>query len=127
MMTGHTVVSRQGHSDAISFRMKNLFEAATVEEVKRRMADLTPESERLWGKMNAAQALAHCSAAMEMAMGKTRPPRILIGRLLGRLAKKSVIVNGTPMGRNAMAEKGCLGTEERDFMCERQRRRESLE
>src|SRR5713226_574360 len=81
MMTGHTVVSRQGHSDAISFRMKNLFEAATVEEVKRRMADLTPESERLWGKMNAAQALAHCSAAMEMAMGKTllflmirRPP-----------------------------------------------------
>ncbi len=82
--------------------MKNLFEPAAVEEVKDRMAQLRPDSERLWGKMNAAQALAHCSAAMEMAMGKVRPPRILIGRLLGRLAKKSVIVNGTPMRRNAM-------------------------
>ena len=50
--------------------MKNLFEAATAEEVKERMAQLRPDSERLWGKMNPAQALAHCSAAMEMAMGK---------------------------------------------------------
>ena len=78
-----------------SFRMKNLFEAAMVEEVKERMAQLRPESERLWGKMNAAQSLAHCSAAMKMATGKIYPPRILIGRLLGRLAKKSLIVNGT--------------------------------
>ncbi len=126
-MTGHTVVSRQGHSDALSFRMKNLFEAATVEEVKRRMADLTPESERLWGKMNAAQALAHCSAAMEMAIGKTRPPRILIGRLLGRMAKKSVILNGTPMRRNSITEKSCLVADERDFVAERQRLRESID
>jgi len=28
--------------------MKNLFEAATVEEVKERMAQLRPDSERLW-------------------------------------------------------------------------------
>src|SRR5712664_3025012 len=98
--------------------MKNLFEVATVEEVKERMAQLRPDSERLWGKMNPAQALAHCSAAMEMAMGKIRPPRILIGRLLGRLAKKSVIVNGISMSRTAMTEKGCLVTDERDFMME---------
>src|SRR5882762_2071464 len=79
-----------------SLRMKNLFEAATVEEVKGRMAELRPDSERQWGKMNPAQALAHCSAAMEMAMGEKFPPRILIGRLLGRLAKKSMIVNEKP-------------------------------
>jgi len=70
---------------------KNLFEAAAVDEVKRRMAQLRPDSERLWGKMNSAQALAHCSVAMGMAMGEVRPPRILLGRLLGPLAKKSVI------------------------------------
>ena len=29
--------------------MKNLFEAAWVEEVKERMAQLRPDSERLWG------------------------------------------------------------------------------
>ena len=54
--------------------MKNLFEAATVEEVRGRIAQLKPDSERVWGKMNPAQALAHCSAAMEMATGAKRPP-----------------------------------------------------
>ena len=107
--------------------MKNLFESARVEEVKERMAQLTPDSERQWGKMNPAQALAHCSAAMEMATGKIHPPRILMGRLLGPLAKKSVIVNGTPMRRNSMTDKSVLVTNERDFVVERQRLRESID
>ena len=106
---------------------KNLFEAVAVDEVKRRMAQLRPDSERLWGKMNAAQALAHCSVAMGMAMGEVRPPRILLGRLLGPLAKKSVIVNGTPMRRNSMTEKRAVVTDERDFVVERQRLRESID
>ena len=88
--------------------MKNLFEGATVEEVKGRMAQLRPDSERQWGKMNPAQALAHCSAAMEMAMGEKFPPRILIGRLLGRLAKKSMIVNEKPMPRNSGTDKSLV-------------------
>jgi hypothetical protein len=107
--------------------MKNLFEVARVEEVKERMAKLRPDSERQWGKMNPAQALAHCSAAMEMAMGKVSPPRILLGRLLGRIAKKSVIEKGIPMRRNSMTEKSCLVTEERDFVVEGQRLRESID
>jgi hypothetical protein len=107
--------------------MKNLFEAARVEEVQVRMTQLRPDSERLWGKMNPAQALAHCSAAIGMAVGETRPPRIWIGRLLGPIAKKSVIVNGTPMRRNSMTEKSVLVTDERDFEVERQRLRESID
>jgi hypothetical protein len=119
MMTEDTAVS--------SFQVKTLFEAATVEEVKERLAQLRPESERQWGKMNPAQMLAHCSATIGMAMGKVSPPRILIGRLLGRLAKKSVIANRTPMRRNSMTEKSCLVTDERDFVVERQRLRESID
>ena len=107
--------------------MRNLFETARVEEVKERIARLRPDSERQWGKMNAAQALAHCSAAIGMAVGETRPPRIFIGRLLGPIAKKSVIVNGTPMRRNSMTDKSVLVTDERDFVAERQRLRESID
>jgi hypothetical protein len=107
--------------------MKNLFEVARLEEVKERMAQLRPDSERLWGKMNPAQMLAHCSLAMAMATGENCPPRVLIGRLLGRLAKKSVIVNGTPMRPNSMTEKSVLVTDERDFVVERQRLRESID
>jgi hypothetical protein len=50
--------------------MKNLFETATVKGLKGRMAQLSPDSERVWGQMSLAQALAHCSAAMEMAMSR---------------------------------------------------------
>ena len=108
--------------------MKNLFEAARVEEVKERITRLRPDSERQWGKMNPAQALAHCSAAIDMAMGKTPPaPRIFIGRLLGPLAKKSLLVKGEPMRRNATTEKSCLVTDERDFAFEKQHLRESID
>ena len=47
--------------------MKNLFEAAMVEEVKQRL--------------NAAQAVAHCSAGLELAVGDKIPQRLLLGRL----------------------------------------------
>jgi hypothetical protein len=52
--------------------MKSLFEAAKVEEVKDRVSQLRADSQRLWGKMSAALTLAHCSAAMEMAITKVR-------------------------------------------------------
>jgi hypothetical protein len=107
--------------------MKSLFEPAAVNEITDRMAHLRPDSERQWGKMNVAQMLAHCSAAIGMAEGKVSPPRILLGRLLGPLAKKSLIVNGEPMRRNAMTEKSVLVTDERDFMVERERLRESID
>ena len=104
--------------------MKTLFEAAMAAQIQERMAQLTPHSERLWGKMTPAQALAHCSGAMEMAMGDTPPqPRILIGRLLGPLAKKSLLVNGTPMRRNSGTDRSLVVSDDRDFLTERQRLR----
>jgi len=107
--------------------MKNLFDAATVEEVKERVAQLRPDSVRLWGKMNPAQALAHCSAAMEMAVGEKVPPRIWIGRLLGRLAKRSMIVNEKPMPRNSATDKSLVVRDDRDFVVERQRLSEFID
>ena len=107
--------------------MKNLFEEARGEEIKERMALLKPESERLWGKMNSAQMLAHCSKGFEMATGKISPPRILIGRLLGPWAKRSMIVNGEPMRRNSPTDKSVLVTDAREFEVERQRLRESID
>lgn len=92
-----------------------------------RIARLTPDSERQWGKMDVAQMLAHCSAAIELAEGKVTPPRILLGRLLGPLAKKSLIVQGKPMMRNAKTEKSALVMDKRDFVVERERLRESID
>jgi len=107
--------------------MKTLYEAARAQEIKVRVAQLRPESERLWGKMTPAQTLAHCDAAFAMTRGELRPPRILIGRLLGPLAKKSLIVKGQPMMRNAKTDKSVLITDDRDFDLERQRLLESID
>jgi hypothetical protein len=106
--------------------VKNLFEAATAEEIRQRMAQLRPASERQWGKMNPAQMLAHCSAGLEMAVGKTNPPRIFIGRVLGRLAKRSMIVNEKPMPRNSSTDKSLLVADDRDFAAESQRLRDLI-
>ena len=107
--------------------MKNLFEPERAKEIKERLSRLRSDSQRQWGKMNPAQALAHCSAAMEMAVGVKFPPRILIGLLLGRLAKKSMIVNEKPMPRNSGTDKSLVVSDERDFVAERQRLREFID
>ena len=107
--------------------MKNLFQAAAVEEVKGRMAKLRADSERRWGKMSPAQMMAHCTAGLEMAVGEKNPPRILMGRLLGRFAKKSMIVKEKPMPRNVGTDKTLMVGDERDFEAERRRLREFVE
>jgi uncharacterized protein DUF1569 len=101
--------------------MKDLFAAATLEEAKARVALLRPESERLWGKMSAAQMLAHCAATMETAVGMTFPPRRFIGRLVGPLAKKAVLAEGKPFPRNSSSDKSLIIRDDRDFETERQR------
>lgn len=103
--------------------MKNLFEAARVEEVKQRMARLRPDSERLWGKMNAPQALAHCSAAVEWAVGDRIPPRMFLGRIMGRIVKPMVLGKDEPMRRNSPTAKDLVVQDERDLGTERERLR----
>ena len=55
--------------------MKNLFERETVDEVISRIDTLRPTTPRQWGKMDVAQMLAHCSAAMDMASDRLKLPR----------------------------------------------------
>jgi hypothetical protein len=101
--------------------MKNLFEAATVEEVKERLAHLRPDSGRLWGKMNAAQAVAHCSAGLELAVGDRLPPRKFLGRIIGGLVKPMALGNDEPMRRNTPTVKDLVVKDERDLEMERRR------
>jgi hypothetical protein len=101
--------------------MKNLFEAARVEEVKERIARLRPDSQRQWGKMNAAQAVAHCSAGLEWAIGDRIPPRLLLGRIIGRIVKPMALGNDEPMRRNSPTVKDLVVQDERDLGTERER------
>jgi hypothetical protein len=63
--------------------MDNLFRSGAVDTLISRIDQLQPSSQRQWGKMDVAQMMAHCSAAMDMASGKLVVRRTLIGRVIG--------------------------------------------
>lgn len=99
--------------------MKNLFQPESVRELKDRLAHLRPDTPRLWGKMTPAQAVAHCSIGMELALGDRRPPRMLIGRLIGRAIKSKAFQESEPMRRNSPTIPGFTVTDNRDLDRER--------
>jgi hypothetical protein len=101
--------------------MQNLFDELKREEVKARIAQLRPASQRFWDKMNAAQALAHCAAALELALGERTPPRMLLGRMVGLLLKPKVFGNDEPFRRNSPTVKGLAVQDERSLATERDR------
>ena len=101
--------------------MKNLFEPDAVAEVKTRLRNLQPQCKPLWGTMNAAQALAHCSAGLESALGDRLPPRMLLGRLFGRFIKPIVLASQKPLRRNAPTAQSFVVADERNFEAEQER------
>ncbi len=101
--------------------MKNLFEAATADEVKARTGRLRQDSERQWGKMNAAQAVAHCAASMEMAVGDRLPERMFLGRVIGGFIRPMLLGNDDPMRRNSPTMPGLVVSDERQLEPERAR------
>src|SRR6266542_1074437 len=89
--------------------MQSLFDPGGRQSVLGRLEQLQSGAPRQWGKMNAAQMLAHCSIAMEMATGEKPRKQKLIGKLLG------------PFVRNSPTDPAFIVTEEKDFEAEKQR------
>jgi hypothetical protein len=103
--------------------MKNLFEPSLVSELTERLERLRPDSPRLWGKMTAPQAVAHCSASLAWALGDTRPPRMFVGRIIGGFVKRMALGNDDPLRRNSPTAPGLVVTDDRDLATERTRLR----
>ena len=102
--------------------MKNLFDAAVANEVKARLRQLEPQSERLWGKMTAAQMLAHCSVSMQWAVGEVVPEELALpARLMGLVVKPKVFRNDDPLRKNTPTARGLIVADERDLGKERDR------
>jgi len=94
--------------------MKNLFNQTDTTEILNRINKLNATSQRLWGKMEVGQMLAHCSKALEMASGQSFPPRLFIGRILGPLFK-SKYLNDKPLDKNSPTDKSFIISDNRDF------------
>ena len=101
--------------------MKTLFERALADNLISRTAHLSKNPPALWGKMNAAQAAAHCADALEVASGDRQPPRMLIGRLLGPIIRRFAIGDDKPLRPNSPTTPDLVITDMRDVDRERAR------
>jgi hypothetical protein len=94
--------------------MKSLLEPRTAQEMIRRIEQLTPATEARWGKMNAAQMMAHCSYALELYLTGAKLKRPLIGILFGPMIKKRMLTP-KPWAKNLPTAKELKPAVDSDF------------
>ena len=104
-----------------TLRMKNLYEPASAAQIKERIGQIRPDSARQWGKMNSAQALAHCAGALEIAVGDTVAPRMFIGRIVGSMIKSKIVGDDKPLRRNSPTMPSLIIVKECDLQKEQAR------
>jgi hypothetical protein len=104
---------------------KNLFQRETLNEVISRIDKLQPTSERQWGAMDVGQMVAHCSLAMDMALGRLNLPRIFIGRLIGPFLKP-LLTNDKEPPKNAPTNGELLVNDRRDFLREQEQLKQKV-
>jgi uncharacterized protein DUF1569 len=80
--------------------MNSLFTAEHAQEVIARLERISPDQKPVWGKMNAAQMMAHCNETMEVARGIKHLKRGFISYVLGSMIKKH-FYNDAPTRKNS--------------------------
>ncbi len=100
--------------------MKNIHTPEVLSELKARILTLTPASQAQWGKMDVAQMMAHCSAAIEANLGEGAGKQGLLGKIFGKMAKKSV-VSDQPFKQGLPTDKSFVISGAKEFEQEKQR------
>ena len=100
--------------------MHSLFDPDDRQSVLGRLERLQPAAARQWGKMGAAQMLAHCSAAMEVATGETPRKQAFIGRIFAPFVRSSLL-GEKPFSRNSPTDPAFIVKDEKDFGKEKER------
>ncbi|MCU0647327.1 MAG: DUF1569 domain-containing protein [Gemmatimonadaceae bacterium] len=105
--------------------MTNIFDRAACDDHIARLNRLRADTAPVWGKMTAAQMLAHCSKPYEMvcdpdyARTHKRPPAIM--RFLLKTFLKPIVVGPKPYARNSRTAPEFIVADARDFTVERTR------
>ena len=99
--------------------VKNLFDTTVKQEIIDRINKLTPQTQRQWGKMDAAQMLAHCQMPLGVAVGKHKLKRNFFLSLIGPLFKKQ-LYNDKPFKRSLPTDKSFIMTDPKDFEKEKE-------
>ncbi|WP_199121289.1 DUF1569 domain-containing protein [Pedobacter sp. ASV28] len=80
--------------------MKSIFDKDINAELIERIRALSTENVAEWGEMNCFQMIRHCTKSEEMFLGKRSYPRVLIGRIFGKMILKGLLKNNEPIKKN---------------------------
>lgn len=78
---------------------KSLHNTIYFDEIVLRISNLSPNSQRKWGKMNVAQMLAHCDLILQIPLKKIELPKInFLFKIIGIVTKIEIQIfnNGIP-------------------------------
>lgn len=104
----------------------NLFETTAVQEVLSRLDAIKSSTPPQWGKMNAAQMMAHCQAPFRAYFGEIKTKRGLVGILFGKMAKKKLF-SDKPWPKGLPTDKNFVVSEKKEFEAEKQKLVENIQ
>ncbi len=98
----------------------SIFLSATVNQLKQRIDALSPEKKPKWGKMHAAQMLAHVNVQFQMSEGafSAQPAPV---RFIMRLLVKPMVVGPKPYKKNSPTAGAFKVAEAQDFEEQKQK------
>ena len=96
--------------------MQNVFDAKDAQEYINRINNLTPETQRKWGKMSVNQVLAHLNVAYDLTFmpEKFPKPSFIAKFLLSRFVKPK-ITNEIPYKQSLPTSPVFIIADERNF------------
>jgi len=98
----------------------SLFNKNDVQKYIERINKISADTKPQWGKMNAAQVMAHCTAPLKMAHGEIKSKRGLISFLFGKMAKKKY-VHGAEFTKNLPTDPNFIFPDAKEFEEERKK------
>ncbi len=101
--------------------MKNIFNLNDTKEVLSRIDKLNPSSQRLWGKMNVAQMLAHCNVSYELVYDNKHPKPNAVMKFILKLLVKNTVVGQKPYPKNGPTAPAFIIKDDKDFDTEKNR------
>ncbi len=97
-----------------------LFDTEAYNEISSRLNSLNAGTQSKWGKMNAAQMLAHCAEPFNISMSEKKIPRPFVSYLFGWVARRMVLAD-KPYKPGLPTSKELIIKDERDFETEKKK------
>ncbi|MEO2204835.1 DUF1569 domain-containing protein [Paenibacillus pabuli] len=105
--------------------MNTIFDLSAAKEILGRIDQLNQDVQPGWGRMDAAQMLAHCSSFQDIATGKSRSSRSLLGILIGKFVKP-IFYNDKPLPHNMSTIQSIMIVDQRDFEVEKEKLKQNI-